>query len=78
MQSLTSTGEKLKLNLVCQWDSELASPLPGDGSIYIRDDYLIIPAPEIDCAIAATGALILGGHTEHHIVRTLLQLQAGL
>lgn len=54
------------------------SPLPGDGSIYIRDDYLIIPAPEIDCAIAATGALILGGHAEHHIVRTLLQLQAGL
>lgn len=53
-------------------------PLPGDGSIYIRDDYLVIPAPKIDCAMAATGALILSGHAEHYIIGTLLQLQASL
>lgn len=48
---------------------------PGDGPIYVRDDYLVIPAPKVDCAMAATGSLILSGHTEHHIVGSFLQLQ---
>lgn len=52
--------------------------LPGNGSIYVRDDYLVIPAPQIDCAMASTGALVLCRHTKHHIIWTLLQLQAGL
>lgn len=52
--------------------------LPGDGSINVRDDYLVVPAPQIDCAVAAAGPLILGGDAEHHVVRTLLQLQSHL
>lgn len=46
--------------------------LPGNGSINIGDDYFVIPAPQIDCAMASTGALILGGHTEHDLVGTFL------
>lgn len=49
-----------------------AFPVPGDGSIYIGDDYFVIPVPKIDRAMAATGALILSGHAEHHIIRALL------
>lgn len=52
--------------------------LPGDGSINVRDDYLVVPAPQVDGAVAAAGALILGGDAEHHVVGTLLQLQSHL
>lgn len=52
--------------------------LPGDGSINVRDDYLVVPAPQVDCAVAAAGTLILGGDAEHNVVRTLLQLQSHL
>lgn len=52
--------------------------LPGDGSVYVRDDYLVVPAPEIDGAVAAAGSLILGGDAEHHVIRALLQLQTRL
>lgn len=52
--------------------------LPRDGSVDVRDDDLVVPAPEIDCAVAAAGTLILGGDTEHNVIRTLLQLQTHL
>lgn len=52
--------------------------LPRDGSVNVGDDDLVVPAPEIDCAVAAAGTLILGGDAEHNVIRTLLQLQTHL
>jgi hypothetical protein len=54
--------------------SILKSDLPGDGSINIRNDDFIIPVPQVDGAFTATGALVLCGHTENHVVGSILQL----
>ena len=51
---------------------------PGDGAVDVRDDDPVVPAPQVDGALASAGALVLGGHTEHHIVRTVLQLEGHL
>jgi len=51
---------------------------PGDGSIYVRDDDLVIPVPEVDGALTATGSLVLSGHAKHSIVRAILQLEGQL
>jgi len=50
----------------------------GDGAIDVRDNDFIVPVPQIDGALAAACALVLGGDAEHHIVRSLLQFQTGL
>lgn len=50
----------------------------GDGSINIRDDDFVIPVPQVDGALAATRALVLGGNAERHIIGPLLEFQAGL
>lgn len=51
---------------------------PGNGSIYVRDDYLVVPVPEVDGSLTATGSLVLSGHTKHNIIRTILQLKGQL
>lgn len=51
---------------------------PGDGSIYVRDDDLVIPVPEVDGSLTAAGSLILSGHAEHHVVGAVLQLEGQL
>lgn len=51
---------------------------PGDGSIYVGDDDLVVPVPEVDGALAATGSLVLGGHTEDDVIGTILQLERHL
>lgn len=51
---------------------------PGDGSIDVGDDYLVVPVPEVDGSLTATGSLVLSGHTEHNVVRTVLQLEGHL
>lgn len=52
--------------------------IPGDCSIYVRDNYLVVPVPEVDGALTAAGSLVLSGHTEHHIIWTILQLERHL
>lgn len=52
--------------------------IPGDSSIYVWDNYLVVPVPEVDGALTAAGSLVLSGHTEHHIVWTILQLEGHL
>lgn len=51
---------------------------PGDGSIYVRDDDLVIPVPEVDGSLTAAGSLILSGHAEHHVIGAVLQLKGQL
>lgn len=51
---------------------------PGNGSIYVGDNYLVIPVPEVDGALTATGSLVLSGDAEHDIVRPVLQLKRQL
>lgn len=50
----------------------------GDGAINVRDDNLVVPVPQIDGAFAATCALVLSGDAKCHIIRSLLQFEAGL
>lgn len=71
--SFTPPGTKLQLSSAA-W----LCPLPCDGSIYVGDNNLVVPAPEIDGAIAAARALVLRGHAEHYFIRTFLQLQGSL
>ena len=52
--------------------------IPGDGAIYVRDNDLVVPVPEVDGALTAAGSLVLSGHAEHSIVGTILQLQRQL
>lgn len=56
----------------------MVSFTPGDGSIYVRDDDLVVPVPEVDGALTPTGALVLGGHAEDDVVGTVLQLERHL
>ena len=51
---------------------------PGDGSVNVGDDHLIVPVPQVDGALAATRALILRGDAEYHVVGAVLQLEAFL
>lgn len=51
---------------------------PGNGSIYVGDNYLVIPVPEVDGALTATGSLVLSGDAKHDIVRPVLQLKRQL
>lgn len=46
----------------------------GDGAIYVRDDHLVIPIPQVDGGFATAGALVLGRHTEDHIVSSFVQV----
>lgn len=50
----------------------------GDGAVNVRDDHFVIPVPQIDGALAAARALVLGRDAKRHIIRSLLQFQAGL
>ena len=58
--------------------SVVAHHTPGDGSIYVRDDYLVVPIPEVNGALASTRSLVLSGYTKHGVIRTVLQLQRQL
>ncbi len=49
-----------------------------DGAIDVGDYDLVVPVPQVDCALAATCSLILGGYAEGDVIRPLPQLQAGL
>lgn len=46
----------------------------GDGPVYVRDDDAVVPAPQVDGGLTATGALVLCGHTEHHLVGSFTQV----
>lgn len=50
----------------------------GDGAVDVGDDNLVVPVPQIDGALAAARALVLGCDAKRHIVRSFLQFQAGL
>lgn len=50
----------------------------GDGPINVGDDDFVVPVPQIDGALAATGALVLRGDAEGHIVGAVLQPQGDL
>lgn len=50
----------------------------GDGAINVRDDDFVIPVPQINGALTAACALVLGGDAKCHIIRSLLQFQTGL
>lgn len=52
--------------------------IPGDGSVYVWDNDLVVPVPEIDGALTATGPLVLSGHTEHNIIWSVTQLERHL
>ena len=49
--------------------------LLGDGSVDVGDDDAVVPVPQVDGSLTATGALVLGGHAEHHLVGPVAQLQ---
>lgn len=48
-----------------KWVCEVS---PCDGAINIRNDYLVIPVPQINGALTAACALVLGGDAEDHII----------
>ena len=50
----------------------------GDGAINVRDNDFVVPVPQVDGALAAACALVLGGDAKGHIIRSLLQFQTGL
>lgn len=50
----------------------------GNSPINIRDDDFVIPVPQVDGALTATRALVLGGDAERHIIGPLFEFQAGL
>lgn len=50
----------------------------GDGAVDVGDDHLVLPAPQVDGALAATRPLVLGGDTEGDVVGSVSQLQFGL
>lgn len=43
----------------------------GDGAIDVRDYDLVIPAPQIDGALAATCPLVLSGYAEGDVIRPI-------
>lgn len=47
----------------------------GDGAIDVGDDDAVVPVPQVDGGLAATGALVLSGHAEHNLVGPLPQVQ---
>lgn len=64
-------------NLYSQQKKEIC-PILGDGSIDVRDDDLVIPAPQVDGALAATRSLVLSGYAERDVIWSVSQFQAGL
>lgn len=50
----------------------------GDGAINVGDNDSVVPVPQVDCALAAAGALVLGGDAKRHIVGAFFQFQTGL
>jgi len=50
----------------------------GDGAVDVGDDDLVVPAPQVDGALAAARPLVLRGGAEGDVIRPLSQLQAGL
>lgn len=50
----------------------------GDGAIDVRDDDFVVPVPQVDGALAAARALVLGGDAKRHVIGTLLQFQTRL
>lgn len=44
----------------------------GDGSINVRDNDFVVKIPQVDGALTAACALVLGGDTKRHIIRSLL------
>ncbi len=49
--------------------------LLGDGAVYVWYDDAIVPVPQVDGSLTATGALVLCGHTEHNLVGSFAQVQ---
>lgn len=43
----------------------------GDGTIDVRDYNLIVPVPQVDGALTATRALVLGGYAEGDTIRPI-------
>lgn len=50
----------------------------GDGAVDVGYDDSVVPVPQVDGSFTATGALVLCGDAERHVIRPLLQLQVGL
>lgn len=48
--------------------------LLGDGAINVRYNHPIVPVPQVDSSLTATGTLVLCGHTEHHFIGTFTQI----
>lgn len=57
-------------------DNTEEGPLLGDGPIDIGDHHLVVPIPQVDGGLTATRALVLSGHTEHHLIGAILQVQS--
>lgn len=47
------------------------SHILGDGAIDVRDYDLVVPAPQIDGALAATCSLVLSGYAEGDMIRSV-------
>lgn len=58
------------------WQSK--NPILGDGAVNVRDDDFVVPVPQVDGSFTAACTLVLGGDAERHVIRPLLQFQAGL
>lgn len=63
-QSLTSSVSAKKHKLF----------LLRDGAVYVRYDDSVVPVPQVDGGLAATGALVLRGDAEHHLVGSFTQV----
>lgn len=54
--------------------NELQLFLLRDGAVYVWYYDAIIPVPQVDGRLTAAGALVLRGHTEHHLVSSVTQV----
>lgn len=54
--------------------NELQLFLLCDGAVYVGYYDTIVPVPQVDGRLTATGALVLCGHTEHHLVGSVTQV----
>lgn len=82
-QSIGPAGNNVDTqNLHCDLPSKCLRPqsdnktfVLGDGPVYVGDDDAVVPLPQVDGGLAATGALVLCGHAEHHFVGSITQVQ---